>query len=70
MAQLKYIDPEGDGVAYPAPYPAGLDKTVYNGSKPCGDCGVYLNPVQALNSDLCPSCSRRKAANQIANRMA
>lgn len=70
MVQLNYVDAEGDGIAQAAPYPNGLDKTVYNGSKPCGGCGVYLNPVQSLNSDLCPSCSRRKASNQLANRMA
>lgn len=68
--QLGFIDPDGDGTAYPTPYPAGLNKTAYNGDGQCTACGLHLGPVQKLNSDLCPGCSRRKAANSIANRMA
>lgn len=67
--RLDYVDPMGEGMAEPAPTPM-LDKTVYNGSKPCSDCGYLLGPVQALHSDICPSCSRRKAINQVKNRMA
>ena len=65
---LSSVDPTGDGTAEVAPYPAGI--TVYNGDKPCKSCGYILNPVQALNSDICSSCSRRRAAKQIANKMA
>ena len=67
---LSMIDPSGDGTAFPAPYPADLKRTSYNGDKGCTGCGIILNPVQSLNSDLCPGCTKRKAAKQIANRMA
>lgn len=66
---INFVDPTGDGTAYPAPFPV-TERTVYAGDKPCTACGYILNPVQALNSDICPSCTRRKAANQVANRMA
>jgi len=65
---LSSVDPTGDGMAQVTPYPAGI--RVYNGDKPCTSCGYILNPVQALNSDICPGCSRRKAAKQLANKMA
>ena len=69
MVQLGFIDPDGEGTAHPAPYPTG-DQTVYNGSKGCTDCGLLLGPVQALHSDICTPCSRRKAAKHLANGMA
>lgn len=69
MENLQFVDPDGEGTAYPAPY-GDSGRTVYNGEKGCTGCGLILNPVQALNSDLCPSCMRRKAAKQVANRMA
>jgi hypothetical protein len=66
---MEHVDPTGDGTWEAAPSPQ-LDKTVYNGSRPCSDCGYILGPVQALHSDICPSCSRRKATRQVQNRMA
>ena len=66
---LSAIDPTGEGTAFPTPYPADINRTSYNGDKGCTSCGVILNPVQALNSDICPMCSRRKAVKQVANRM-
>jgi predicted RNA-binding Zn-ribbon protein involved in translation (DUF1610 family) len=47
-----------------------LKKTYYNGSKPCIECGFILNPVQSLQSEKCPTCSRRAAAKLIKGRMA
>lgn len=44
-------------------------KTQYNGSKPCIECGMMLNPVQSLHAELCPTCSRRKAAKLVKGRM-
>ena len=67
---LRFVDPTGDGTEYPTPYPADLSRTSYNGDTSCAGCGIILNPVQSLNSDLCPGCTKRKAAKQIANRMA
>lgn len=68
--QLDYVDVTGDGTALPAPMPQGLDQTVYNGSGSCGGCGIMISPVQALHSDLCSNCTKRKAAKALSNRMA
>lgn len=65
---LRFVDPEGDGTANPAPYPS-TDRTVYNGEQGCTACGLILNPIQALNSDLCPSCIRRDAVKRVSKRM-
>jgi len=46
-----------------------LKKTYYNGSKPCIECGLMLNPVQSLHAELCPTCSRRKSAKLLKGRM-
>jgi hypothetical protein len=66
---LSSIDPTGDGTAFPTPYPKNVNGTVYNGSKGCEACGILLNPVQALNSDMCPSCNKRQAVNRVSNKM-
>lgn len=66
---LSAIDPSGDGTAFPTPYPKNVNNTVYNGDTGCTACGLILNPVQSLNSDLCPSCTRRKAAHRVSNKM-
>lgn len=66
---LRMIDPDGEGAAFPAPYPADINRTNYNGDKGCTSCGLILNPVQSLNSDICPSCSRRQAIKRVKNKM-
>jgi len=66
---LRFVDPTGDGTEYPTPYPDNINRTSYNGDKGCTSCGLILNPVQALNSDLCPSCSRRKAIKRVKDKM-
>jgi hypothetical protein len=67
--QLGFVDPTGDGTSFPTPYPVSDGRTMYNGDKGCTECGYILNPVQALGSDICPSCTRRKANKQVANKM-
>ena len=48
-----------------------LKKTYYNGSKPCIECGLAMNPVEAMHSTgLCPSCKRRKSTKLVKGRMA
>lgn len=48
-----------------------LKETYYNGSKPCIECGLSMNPVEALHSgDTCPNCKRRKQAKLVKGRMA
>lgn len=47
-----------------------LKTTYYNGSKPCIKCGLTLNPVQSLHSDMCPNCNRREAAHLVKGGMA
>jgi hypothetical protein len=60
----------GEGMPYVLDPTTGKSLSIYNGSNPCEVCGSVLNPVQALNSTLCSGCSRKKAASQVANRMA
>jgi len=48
-----------------------LKKTYYNGSKPCVDCGLTMNPAEALFSNgYCPNCTRRKQTNIVKGGMA
>jgi predicted RNA-binding Zn-ribbon protein involved in translation (DUF1610 family) len=47
-----------------------LKQTYYNGSKPCLDCGLMLNPVEAAYRTLCPKCTRRQAVKRVNSRMA
>lgn len=48
-----------------------LKETYYNGSKPCIECGLTMNPVEALHSNgTCPNCKRRKQAKLVKGRMA
>lgn len=46
-----------------------LKTTMYNGSKPCIECGMTLNPVQSLHTDTCSHCTRRKQAKLLKGRM-
>ena len=47
-----------------------LKQTYYNGSKPCLDCGLLMNPAEAAFRTLCPGCTRRSAVKRVQNRMA
>jgi predicted RNA-binding Zn-ribbon protein involved in translation (DUF1610 family) len=47
-----------------------MKKTYYNGTKPCIECGIQLDPYQALHGEFCPNCSNRKSYNRVKNRMA
>jgi len=47
-----------------------LKNTMYNGSKNCKNCGYQLHPQDALYSELCPSCTKRKAVKHMKGRMA
>jgi hypothetical protein len=46
-----------------------LKQTYYNGSKPCLDCGLLLDPYKALHNQYCPGCNNRKASKLLKNRM-
>jgi predicted RNA-binding Zn-ribbon protein involved in translation (DUF1610 family) len=46
-----------------------LKNTYYNGSKPCTECGIMLDPRTILQTQLCPNCSNRKSYNLVKNRM-
>jgi hypothetical protein len=46
-----------------------LGATLYNGSKACKACGITLNPVQSLHSEICSSCNRRRMNRLVKNRM-
>jgi hypothetical protein len=47
-----------------------LSKTQYNGSKDCTACGISMDPVQSLLSQMCSSCQRRKHKSLMKGRMA
>lgn len=47
-----------------------LKKTYYNGSKPCFECGLLLNPAEALSQQYCSNCLHRRAVRNLNNRMA
>jgi hypothetical protein len=47
-----------------------LSKTHYNGSKPCIECGMALNPVQSLHTEMCSNCTRRNQSKLLKGRMA
>ena len=48
-----------------------LKETTYNGSRTCRGCGLYtMNPLQALYGELCPRCTRKKAATHVKGGMA
>jgi len=47
-----------------------MKQTMYNGSGSCKSCGYTMTPVEALYSELCPTCTRRKAHKQVKGRMA
>lgn len=47
-----------------------LARTVYNGSKACKSCGLQMDPVQSLLTELCTSCQRRKHYSLVKGRMA
>ena len=47
-----------------------LKQTYYNGSKPCLDCGLLMNPVEAMTQQYCPNCNNRRAMRNLNNRMA
>lgn len=46
-----------------------LKQTYYNGTKPCLDCGLALDPYQALHGQYCPHCTQRQAVKLVRNRM-
>jgi hypothetical protein len=46
-----------------------LKQTYYNGSKPCLDCGLILDPYTALSQKHCATCNRRNAVTHLKNRM-
>lgn len=68
-----FTDATGDGMA--GAMDIGLETqremgTVYNGSTSCKACGILLNPVQSLHTQLCSSCNRRKLEKLVKGRMA
>lgn len=46
-----------------------LENTYYNGSKPCLECGLMLDPYHALHNQYCAGCSNRKSYKHVKNGM-
>ena len=68
-----FTDSTGDGMAGAEDVSLETQRelgTVYNGSKACKSCGMLLNPVQSLQTELCSSCNRRKLSKLVKGRMA
>jgi hypothetical protein len=69
-----FTDSTGDGMAGAMDVSLETQKTlggtVYNGSKSCKSCGVPMDPVQSLLTEMCTSCQRRKHYSLVKGRMA
>ena len=68
-----YTDSTGEGMAGATDVRLSTQrelKTQYNGSKPCIECGLTLNPVQSLHTDTCSNCTRRKQSKLLKGKMA
>jgi hypothetical protein len=68
-----FTDATGDGMAGAMDVALETQRempTVYNGSTSCKGCGMMLNPVQSLHTELCSSCNRRKLNKLVKGRMA
>ena len=46
-----------------------LKNTYYNGTKPCLECGLELDPFRALHTQYCAKCDQRRATRLVRNRM-
>ena len=46
-----------------------MKETYYNGSKPCIECGLMLDPYQAMHSQYCAGCNNRKSYKHVKNGM-
>jgi predicted RNA-binding Zn-ribbon protein involved in translation (DUF1610 family) len=44
-------------------------ETYYNGTKPCIECGLQLDPYSALSQQHCPKCTNRRSTKLLKNRM-
>jgi hypothetical protein len=68
-----FTDGTGDGMAGAMDVSLNTQKmlaeTYYNGSKPCIECGLKMDPPSTLMTETCPRCSRKKAAKIFKNRM-
>lgn len=65
-----FTDSTGEGMAGATDVRLATQRTIYNGSKNCTKCGYTMEPYEALLSELCPSCARRKAYKGVKGRMA
>lgn len=65
-----FTDSTGEGIAGGTDVRLSTQKTIYNGSKMCKNCGYNMDPYEALLSELCPTCTRRKAVHNLKGRMA
>lgn len=64
-----YTDSTGEGMAGATDVRFATQKTLYNGSKSCKNCGYSMHPYEALLDELCPTCTRRKSKALLKNRM-
>ena len=65
-----FTDSTGEGMAGATDVRLSTQKTIYNGSKSCKNCGYTMDPYEALLQELCPTCTRRSAASKVKGGMA
>lgn len=65
-----FTDSTGEGMAGATDVRFSTQKTLYNGSKNCKNCGYTLDPYEALLDELCPGCRRKGQSTRLKNRMA
>jgi predicted Zn-ribbon and HTH transcriptional regulator len=65
-----FTDATGEGMAGATDVRLSTQKTLYNGSASCKNCGYTMDPYEALLDELCPSCQRRQAKNRLKGGMA
>lgn len=64
-----FTDSTGEGMTGASDVQFATQKTIYNGSKTCKNCGYTMDPYESLLQELCPSCTRRKHGKSLKNRM-
>jgi len=66
-------DSSGDGMAgakdVSLSTQLNLKKTMYNGTKPCLDCGLSLDPYTAMRQQHCSNCKNRRDSALVKNGM-
>jgi len=64
-----FTDSTGEGMAGATDVKFSTQKTLYNGTKGCKNCGYNMDPYEALLDSLCPTCRRKAHSTRFKNGM-